>query len=63
MNQQIDSNIFQDAWNKNLQDYENLRSDDQAFEKMLEEQYKKILEDMEKGGDVEEMMAQAWQGV
>jgi hypothetical protein len=29
---------------------------------MLEDQYKKILSEMEVGGDVDDMMSKAWQG-
>jgi hypothetical protein len=59
----MDPSVFEDAWTKNLEEYEKLRGNDQDFEKMLEDQYKKILEEMEKGEYVDCLMAKAWQGV
>ena len=54
---------YDEVWDQHLQDYENLRQDEQGFEKMLEQQYRNILKDMENGGDMDEMMSKAWQGV
>lgn len=52
---------YEKMWDQKLEDYEESLKDDVTFEKRLEMEYQKILETMDKQGNYDDLMSDAWQ--
>jgi hypothetical protein len=53
---------YDQIWNERLEEYEKLRSNDVEFQKYLETEYIKVLQQIEnRGDDRNELLSDSWQ--